>query len=203
MPRLTKAFPLRVVLLLLLGLLVLDYVWVQTHPDSGRKQPNRRWEMVAMGNACPDAETLSKAQEGERETLGESEYGWKLTALDGREITLEEHHGKVVFVNVWATWCGPCVAEMPGIQALYDSAAKEGVAFVLVSEERRDTVRKFVEREKYSFPVFTTHRLPEKFQTRGIPATFVVNRQGAIAHMRVGSADWNTESCRKFLRALL
>ncbi len=126
-----------------------------------------------------------------------------MTALDGRETTLGEHRGKVVFVNVWATWCGPCVNEMPGIQALYDSARKEGVAFVLVSEEKSEVVKTFVEQEKYSFPVFTSENLPDKFKTQGIPATFVVNRQGAIVHKHVGSADWNTESCRKFLRSLL
>lgn len=203
MLRMTKSSPLRVALLLLLGLLTLDFVWVQTHPNAGRERRSRYSEVWSGGNPCPESVAAKPVQPGEAATLGESEYGWKLTALDGHETTLGEHRGKVVFVNVWATWCGPCVAEMPGIQALYDSAAREGVAFVLVSEERPDIVRKFVEREKYSFPVFTTHRLPEKFQTRGIPATFVVNRQGAIAHMRVGSADWNTESCRKFLRALL
>ncbi len=155
------------------------------------------------GNACPDSVSTRSSQPDGAETLGESEYGWKLTAVDGRETTLEEQRGKVVFVNVWATWCGPCVAEMPGIQALYDSTGKQGVAFVLVSEEEPGTVKQFIEQEKYSFPVFTTSRIPEAFKTRGIPATFIVNRQGGIAHKHLGSADWNTESCRKFLSALL
>lgn len=203
MAHLNKASPLRVALLLLLGMLVLDYVWVQTHPNASRARPGWSFSTMTGGNACPESVAPQTAKNSKRETLGESEFGWKLTALDGRETTLHEHRGKVVFVNVWATWCGPCVAEMPGIQALYDSSAREGVAFVLVSEENASTVRKFVEEEKYSFPVFTTGELPDRFKTRGIPATFIVDRQGAIVHQHVGSADWNTESCRKFLRALL
>lgn len=203
MVRLKKASPLRVALLLLLGILTLDYVWVQTHPNADSERRTRNFGVWSGGNACPESVAAKPAQTAESDTLGESEYGWKLTALDGRETTLEEHRGKVVFVNVWATWCGPCVNEMPGIQALYDSTRQDGVDFVLVSEEEPSTVRKFVEQEKFSFPVFTTGQLPDKFETRGIPATFVVNREGSIVHKHQGSADWNTESCRKFLRELL
>ena len=158
---------------------------------------------MAGGNACPDSPPPKGAQRSEQDTLGEGDYLWKLTTLDGRETTLAEHRGQVVFVNVWATWCGPCVMEMPTIQALYDSAAREGVAFVLVSEEEPNMVKSFIEREKYSFPVFTTAHVPDKFQSDGIPTTFIVGKDGTIAHRHVGSADWNTESCRKFLHGLL
>ncbi|MBI1750706.1 MAG: TlpA family protein disulfide reductase [Acidobacteria bacterium] len=203
MPRLTTASPLRIALLLLLGLFALDYVWVQTHPGGSRMWPNRHSGMRSGGNACPDPSSMNAAQQDERATLGEREYGWKLRSLDGREATFGEYRGKVVFVNVWATWCGPCVAEMPGIQALYDAVEQEGAAFVLVSEEKEGTVKSFVEQARYSFPVFTTGQIPEVFETRGIPATFIVNRQGAIVYKHLGSADWNTDSCRKLLRALL
>jgi thiol-disulfide isomerase/thioredoxin len=200
--RFTKSSPLRVALLLVLGLFVLDYVWVQQHPNAGYEPRNRFSGIWSGGEACPEAGAAKAAQNGASETLGESEYGWKLTALDGRETTLAEHRGKVVFVNVWATWCGPCIAEMPSIQGLYEAAQKEGVVFVLVSEEAAPTVQKFVEQEKYSFPVFTTQVVPAKFQSPGIPATFIVSRQGAIVHQHVGMANWNTVSCRNLLHAL-
>jgi thiol-disulfide isomerase/thioredoxin len=201
MLRLTTTSPLRVALLLVLGILALDYAWVQTHPHAGRARSV--WDFgMAIRNACPDSATAS-AQSDRREILGEQDYAWKLTALDGRETMLEEHRGQVVFVNVWATWCGPCIAEMPTIQALYNATGKEGAGFVLVSEEEPPTVKSFVEQEKYSFPVFTAKELPEKFRTRGIPATFIVDKQGAIAHKHLGAADWNTEACRNLLRQLL
>lgn len=177
----------------------MDFAWVQTHPEGGRGHSGWNFGTLVGGKACPDP---LDAEESEQTTLEESEFAWKLTALDGRETTLAEHRGKAMFVNVWATWCGPCVAEMPSIQALYDAAQKEGVAFVLVSEEAAPTVQKFVEREKYSIPVFTTNDVPAKFQSRGIPATFIVNRQGAIVHRHVGMANWNTDACRKLLHAL-
>ncbi len=203
MSPLTKASPLRVALLLLLGLLVLDFVWVQTHPGGVRGRHSWDFGMAPQRNACPETTAPDATTHAAQEILGEDDYGWKLTAMDGRETTLAEHRGKVVFVNVWATWCGPCVVEMPSIQALYSVAGKEGVDFVLVSEEEAPTVKSFIEQEKYTFPVFTAGRLPEKFKTQGIPATFIVDKQGSIAHRHVGAADWNTESCRTLLRGML
>jgi len=195
MRRPSTASYLRISLLLLLGLLVLDYVWVKTHPESERRRWTRPWGSVLGPKGCPDTPKHS--------SYGQADYDWTMQKLDGTEFSLGEFREKVVFVNVWATWCGPCRNEMPNIQALYDTLGKEGVAFVLVSEEEADEVRSFVEGGKYSFPVYTTEKVPPVFDTRGIPATFVVNRHGTVVLKRIGSADWNANSCHTFLRALL
>ena len=65
---------------------------------------------------------------------------WKLQSLDGEETSLSAFEGKVLFVNLWATWCGPCVVEMPSIQRLYEQFPQEDMAFLLVSDEPPDVV---------------------------------------------------------------
>ena len=151
--------------------------------------------MSAPGGGCP--------KPADAEAAGNANYDWALESLDGARSTFEQHRGKVVFVNLWATWCGPCRAEMPSIQALHDELKKEGVEFVIVSEEEPGVVKDFVSREGYSFPTFISKDTPRVFDSNAIPATFIVNKEGKIIHKHVGSTNWNHESCRALIRSLL
>lgn len=133
--------------------------------------------------------------------LGTVDPDWSMQSLDGHRVSFAELRGKTVFVNFWATWCLPCVAEMPSIQALYESLADEGIAFVAISEEPASTVAEFVEENGYTFPIYTTEdSAPAVFETNRLPATFIVNSQGEVVFRYVGMADWNTEECRRILR---
>jgi thiol-disulfide isomerase/thioredoxin len=135
--------------------------------------------------------------------LGLADAGWKLETLDGQEVSFGTFQGRAVFLNVWATWCLPCVAEVPSIQDLYDTVKDEGVAVVLVTEEPLETVRPFVERKRWHVPVYLARRgLPAALQTSAIPATFLINHRGEVIYRHTGRADWNTEDCRTFLRRL-
>jgi thiol-disulfide isomerase/thioredoxin len=111
----------------------------------------------------------------------------------------------VVFLNFWATWCPPCVGEMPSIQRLYDTLKdEEGVVFVCVSDEEPDTVRKFVEEKGYTFPVYTMEgERPEDFRGRGIPTTFILSQDGKISFRHIGSAKWDDQSSIDFIKNLL
>ena len=71
---------------------------------------------------------------------GQADYSWSIRTLNGREVTLSEFKDKVIFINFWATWCMPCVAEMSNIQSLYDSLKSKRVAFLLISDESKETV---------------------------------------------------------------
>jgi thiol-disulfide isomerase/thioredoxin len=114
-------------------------------------------------------------------------------------MNLAETKGKVLFLNLWATWCGPCRMEMPSIQRLYDSM-KDEVTFVLVSNEAPDDVRSFMETEGYTMPAYTSDDTPpDVLSTRGIPTTFIVSPQGEIVLRHVGSADWDKQEVRDFL----
>lgn len=130
--------------------------------------------------------------------------GWSVRSLEGTEVELSQFKGRVVFVNFWATWCKPCVTEMPSIQSLYNHLKHEGVVFLLISEEKEETVQDFVDEKRYSFPVYLCAAdRPPAFKSRGIPATFILDRDGEIVFKHVGSAKWDDKSCRSFLRGLL
>jgi thiol-disulfide isomerase/thioredoxin len=135
--------------------------------------------------------------------LGHADPDWALESLDGKKLTFGSFKGRTVFLNIWATWCGPCVGEIPSIQDLYDAIENDGVAVVLVSEEGRDKVRQFVANKNLHVPVYLAPEgMSPVFQTNGIPATFIINRRGEIVFQQVGSADWNSEDCRRLLRQL-
>ena len=129
---------------------------------------------------------------------------WKFQSLDGKETSLSAFEGKVLFVNLWATWCGPCVVEMPGIQRLYEQFPQEDVAFLLVSDEPPDVVEEFVREKGWELPLYVSDDAkPSAFVTRGIPATFILDRTGRIVFRHVGSARWDDESSVRFLTELL
>ena len=129
---------------------------------------------------------------------------WKFQSLDGEETSLSAFEGKVLFVNLWATWCGPCVVEMPSIQRLYEQFPQEDVAFLLVSDERPDVVEEFVQEKGWELPLYVSaDEKPSAFKTLGIPATFILDREGRIVFRHVGSAAWDDESSVRFLTGLL
>ena len=129
---------------------------------------------------------------------------WKLQDLDGVETSFSAFEGKVLFVNLWATWCGPCVVEMPGIQRLYEQFPQEDVAFLLVSNEPPEVVGEFAEEQGWKLPLYVSDDgTPSVFESMGIPATFILDREGRIVFRHVGSARWDDESSVRFLSDLL
>ena len=129
---------------------------------------------------------------------------WTVRDLDGTELKLAALRGKPVFINFWATWCGPCIAEMPSIEKLYDSMKDEGVAFVIVSDEREEIVRSFAASRHVNLPFYLFKgRVPRVLYSDEIPATFILNRQGEVVFKHVGMADWSTVDSQRFLRSLL
>ena len=136
--------------------------------------------------------------------LSDRDFRWELRALDGTATTLEAFRGKVLFVNLWATWCPPCVAELASIQALADSLAGDAdVAFLLVSPETARPVRRFVARRRITAPVYIEEsRAPARFGAVALPTTVVIDRDGRIVLRRRGAADWDDPAVRAFLREL-
>ncbi len=135
--------------------------------------------------------------------VAQMDYDWSVLDLDGGEFPLGETQGKTLFLNFWATWCPPCVAEMPSIQRLYDELKDEGVAFVLVSDQRPATVRRFAQARGFTLPFYTSESdPPEVFRTRGIPATFIASPDGSIVVRHVGAGRWDDEKVVEFIRGL-
>ncbi|MYD98888.1 MAG: TlpA family protein disulfide reductase [Gammaproteobacteria bacterium] len=128
---------------------------------------------------------------------------WQLTDLDGNQTDLAAMQEKVVFVNMWATWCAPCLTEMPTIERLASEFADQDMAFLIVSREPHETVAPFVDDRGWDLPIFTAKRVPPTFQTGGIPATFVLDEKRRVVFSHVGSALWDAETAIEYFDRLL
>ncbi len=127
--------------------------------------------------------------------LGETaDFNWTLTALDGKPVSFAKYKGKAVFLNIWATWCAPCVREMPSIARLAKNSrfAGKDIAFVCVAiDDSMEVVREYVDGKSWPMTVLHTRKVPLAFYSDGVPATFVIAPDGRIAATTVGASDWN------------
>ena len=133
-------------------------------------------------------------------------YSFIIKDLENNKIHFTQFKGKVVFINLWATWCGPCRAEMPTIEELYRKVKHNDIQFIMLSldeDSDSDKVRRFIEQNNYSFPVYMpSGNLPPQLQVPSIPTTFIVNKQGNIVRRKVGKTNFNTEHYVKILEEL-
>ena len=121
----------------------------------------------------------------------------------GHQLDLAAFKGKKVFVNLWATWCPPCRAEMPSINKLYQAADKEKVQFVMLSLDNDfETAKTYVREKSLELPVFyPAADLPPLFTVNGIPTTFIFNEEGQLIAQHEGSQDYNTAEYRQLFGA--
>ena len=131
------------------------------------------------------------------------DINWNLKSTDGSEFNLDQKFkDKVVFINFWATWCPPCIAEMPTIEKLYQKY-KDKIGFAMISNEDIGMIEDFRNRNKYTFPVYQIEtEIPEVFNLTIIPATFIISPDRKIALKHVGGADWSHEDVMKYLDEL-
>lgn len=128
---------------------------------------------------------------------------WSLVDLDGNHVKLGDFEGKVMLINLWATWCPPCRAEMPSLEKLYADYGSK-VEFLLVSNENPEPIREYIEKKKYTFPVYLTLSAPPaSMETKSIPTTFILNKDGQQVFNKSGAFDWNSKKVRDYLDALL
>ena len=128
---------------------------------------------------------------------------WELKSDSNTILDFNDTEGKVVFINFWATWCPPCIAEMPTLQALYDDY-NDKVVFLFVTSDDFETVEKFKTKKGFNFEVFKPlNEVPQELTSRSIPRTFIINRKGDIVVDESGAVDWNSEVVRNQLDQLL
>ena len=127
-----------------------------------------------------------------------------LYTLAGQPVNLRQFRGKVVLVNEWASWCPPCLAELPGLQALYQQVDTAKVAFVCISfDENPGRARALLKRRGYTLPVFfPAAPLPAPFVSSSIPYTVVLAPDGQVAARHAGMADYDTPEFRAALEQL-
>jgi thiol-disulfide isomerase/thioredoxin len=114
--------------------------------------------------------------------------------------------GKVVFLNFWATWCGPCRDEMPSMEALYSRYRENGLEILAVNiQETEGEVLAFMESNGLNFPAVLDRdgKVSASYGVQAIPSSFIINREGKIIARVVGSIDWDTPKIRGALELLL
>lgn len=146
---------------------------------------------------------LARVAGPDRTSLGMPDPGWTLRRLDGTTFTLGELRGRPVFVNFWATWCAPCVAELASIEALAAELDDTEVAFVLVSAEDAGVVREFSHRYAPGFPLVLEETLaPEGFGSLVLPTTAILDESGRMVLLYRGAEDWARPGVEVLLRRL-
>lgn len=139
--------------------------------------------------------------EADRESVENS--NWVLQSDVNTNLNFNDTTGKVVFINFWATWCPPCIAEMPSIQELYNDY-NDKVVFLFVTNDDFETVKNFKTKKGFDFKVYQPlNEVPDALKTRSIPRTFIINKAGKIVVDESGAVDWNSKTVRKQLDQLL
>lgn len=130
-------------------------------------------------------------------------YNWELMALNNRPINFNKTKGKVVLINFWATWCPPCIAEMPSLQELHNDY-KDKIEFILVSSEKKEVISSFLDKKEYDFKTYIpVETAPDAFKVSSIPRTFLIDKKGKIIIDETGAANWNSDKVRETIDKLL
>ncbi len=136
----------------------------------------------------------------------EFDFNFSIKDLENNNQSFDQFKGKVIFLNLWATWCGPCKAEMPSIQKLYDQLDHDKFKFVMLSIDRdRDfeKVKRYVADRAFTFPVYANQgHLTDQLSVPSIPTTFVISAEGKIVMKEVGMKNYDTQKFKKFLERL-
>lgn len=142
-------------------------------------------------------------------TIGSTAPDFRAKVLgENRYKSLADYKGQVVLLNVWATWCPPCQAEMPSLQRLYQAYGGKGLKLVAVSIDdyvTEDSIRAFAKNFGITFEILhdSTHAIERIYQTTGYPESFVIGPEGTIRKKWIGPDDWSSQGNRALVAQLL
>lgn len=155
--------------------------------------------VLATGIANPDTDPILKREK--------ASFDFTLTGIDGEVLDVRKLKGKVIFLNMWATWCAPCIAEMPSIQELYKNYENNPeVVFALISFDKDpEKAKNFIHKKGFTMPIYFPNetQIPKVYESRGIPTTFVIDKEGYIAYKKIGMANYDSNSFASMLNKLI
>lgn len=129
--------------------------------------------------------------------------GLRLVGEDGRLVRLGDFGEEVILINTWASWCPPCVAEMPGLNALYETES-DAVGFVMLTRDRTmEAARAYRDRNGYSFPIYmATGKVPAPLKAGSIPTTFLLDKEDNTLYRHTGMIAFDDPQMKEFLQRL-
>ncbi|KPJ76377.1 MAG: hypothetical protein AMJ54_11860 [Deltaproteobacteria bacterium SG8_13] len=132
---------------------------------------------------------------------------FSLPDLSGKKVSLYEFRGKVVLLNIWATWCAPCVEEMPSMEILHQKLKGEDFTILAVSidESGAEAVIPFMKQHKLSFTALidTKGSVKSLYRTTGVPESFIIDREGLTVEKVIGARDWASPEMVGYFRNLI
>lgn len=157
--------------------------------------------MLQLGLFQPATEEVQPASDntGRRPQL-------QLTNQEGENVQLADLEGKVVFMNFWATWCPPCVAEMPSINKFYQNYKdNDKVVFLMVNRDRNFAKGKsFLDRKDFDFDIHQIRgSAAPKFKPRSLPTTYIIDKTGEIQFTHAGMANYNTSKFKDMMNKFI
>lgn len=136
----------------------------------------------------------SEIESSKRESI--QDYEWYLENENQKTVNFTTSKGKVALVNYWATWCAPCIAEMPDLQKLFTDY-KDEVDFYFITSEEPKVVKRFLEIEAYTLPVYyLLSSPPDVLKSSSLPTTFLIGKEGDVVMKKKGAANWNSKTVR-------
>ena len=162
--------------------------------------------LLATGIMNPKVEVVSPTEATQNQPMANiqaADFNLQLLDIDGKVVSLEDLKGKVIFLNFWATWCPPCIAEMPNIAQLHEEMGDE-VAFVMLSlDDDFEKAKAFNKRKGFNLPIYAlASPLPAMYESSAIPTTYVLAAAGNLALTHKGMADYDNKKFKAFLKSL-
>ncbi len=142
-----------------------------------------------------------------RPNPGQAAPNFSFPGLDGKIVTLADYRGKVVLLNIWATWCPSCVEEMPSLEKLHRELG--GTSFTLlaasIDQQGANAVLPFMRNHRLTFPALLADEdlVQRLYGITGVPESFIIDKEGIIAKVVIGPVDWAAPEMVSYLRKLL
>jgi len=139
--------------------------------------------------------------------VGDEAPNFMLRDLTGKVMSLSQFRGKVVLLNFWATWCGPCRVEMPAMEQLYQTFPRREFEILAVSTDSQGAAvtRPFQKQMGFTFPILhdSEYRIGLMYGARTLPVTFMLDRQGIVRQKIFGARDWASPEARELIHVLM
>jgi len=162
--------------------------------------PLRAWLIKGVSYITSRVENLEIKPD---KRLNVGDYNWQLVTTDGQSVNMRDFKGRVILINNWATWCPPCVAEMPSLEKLHEKY-KDKIVFLFIAQDKPEKVKLFLEKNHLQIPVyFMQSNMPRLLESSSIPTTFIIDKKGDIVVKKNGAADWNSSQVYHILDKLL